>query len=177
MGFRRIVPLTLFLCAVFAAQPSRATDALDGYFIEASQATGVPASLLLSVAYHESRLTPWALNVGGRSHFPESMTEAKKILSNSNATSYDVGLMQINNFWLSRLSLSVDDIFPPKFNVHLGAQILADCLVRYNSNIRKSLSCYHSGSDSSQEHVRKYVQSIIDIHEQVFDLLRKKGKL
>lgn len=94
-------------------------------FGEAGKAYGVSPLLLKSIARVESGMKPTAIN------------------RNTNG-SIDLGLMQINSSWLTKLRLSADELLAnPCTNVMAGARILNDCLNRYG-NRWEAVGCYNA---------------------------------
>ena len=60
----------------------------------------IPAGLLAAIAKTESGMKAYALNVGGRSVFLESLSAAQGVLEeklNAGLTNIDVGVMQLNH--------------------------------------------------------------------------------
>ena len=66
--------------------------------VRAAEATyDLPSGLLVSVALAESGLHAHALNIGGRSYYPETATEARKLLASAGARqSVMAGCVQVN---------------------------------------------------------------------------------
>ncbi len=98
-----------------------ATPVLAGScFVAAGERYKIHPWLLYAVADVESSVNPSAVNGGhvGRTR------------------SVDIGLMQINSRWLSRLSrygIDAERLLDPCVNVHVGAWILADLFARYGA--------------------------------------------
>ena len=93
------------LCAgilrlLLAVSPASGADAA----LPPDEGTHIPARLVESVARQESSLNPWAVNVAGRDFYPVSREEAEHIITAAEraGASYDVGLMQINRWWIRR---------------------------------------------------------------------------
>jgi soluble lytic murein transglycosylase-like protein len=110
-----------------------------------SEKTGIANWLLLSVAKVESNLNPYALNVAGQSYYPGTRAEAEKIINMAivDGKSFDVGLMQINNWWFNRYELHPAEGLDLKTNIYLGAHILRYELQR-NGFQWASIGQYHS---------------------------------
>lgn len=128
------------------AQNSRST--LAAYFVRAEQITAVPMTLLAAIAARESSFYPWSINLDGQSYRPKNKKSALAWIHNSEASSFDMGLMQINSQWLNRFGMSIRDTLDPALNILLGSLILSDCISNYG--IRGGLSCYHTGSPGSK---------------------------
>jgi hypothetical protein len=94
-------------------------------FEEAGSVYGVNPHLLQSIARVESDLNPAAIN------------------RNRNG-SVDLGLMQINSFWLKSLGATSQELIDkPCYNVMVGAWILSDCLNRHGKTW-KAIGCYNA---------------------------------
>ena len=129
-------------------------------FVRAERENGIPRNLLAAIAYQESSLHPWSINLAGRGFHPETKISALVQVRNSDVESFDLGLMQINSMWLYRLGLSVEDALEPVINVNLGSMILQDCLDRYGGDILSSLACYHSGEVDADG--RSYARQVVE---------------
>ena len=108
----------------------------------ASLMYGVPYSVLYGIAKVESNLHPYAVNVEGRSYFPKSKEEALALVRGKK--NYDLGLMQINSFWIRKLALNPEWLLNIEYNAKLGAMILRYCTSLFG-NTWKAIDCYHRG--------------------------------
>jgi len=67
--------------------------------------------------------------------FPDSIWKARKILEritiNSAVRTYDIGLMQINRFWIEKYNLNPVWLLDGCYNVKWGSYILSDLVNRY----------------------------------------------
>ena len=109
------------------------------------EGTHIPARLVESVARQESSLNPWAVNVAGRDFYPVSREEAEHIITAAEraGASYDVGLMQINRWWIRRYGISPASLLNPDINKKWGTWILAQEIARHGYNWR-AVGKYHS---------------------------------
>jgi soluble lytic murein transglycosylase-like protein len=114
-------------------------------FAQVAEEFSLHPEILNAIADHESGHNPWALNIGGRSVYPDSREEALAIIEKNCGKSYDVGLMQVNSYWIRKFELSPAQALEPEENVRLGAWILRYCLDRYGYNWR-AIGAYHTGS-------------------------------
>lgn len=138
---------------------------------------GINHKLLLAIAYVESSWNQYAINVqtnydldqllrsfglefrkgkGYRARntysiHPRSLNQALSVLPLLRyATTYDLGVMQINKANVEWLLLGgvirdVVDLFDPCVNVMLGAWILRECVSVHGYSTR-ALDCYNKGS-------------------------------
>lgn len=62
-----------------------------------------------AIALQESGLNPFAVNMAGRSYYPVTREEAEQLIQRAIAAglSFDIGKMQINSWWIERLTLSL----------------------------------------------------------------------
>jgi soluble lytic murein transglycosylase-like protein len=96
-------------------------------FEEAGNEYGISSNLLEALARTESGMNPKAMNI------------------NTNG-SYDMGLMQINSYWLIPLVLDKDKLTSdPCYNVMIGARILKYCIGRFGYNW-EAVGCYNATS-------------------------------
>ncbi|WP_031479531.1 lytic transglycosylase domain-containing protein [Maridesulfovibrio frigidus] len=114
-------------------------------FKQVAEEFALQPEILRAIADHESGYNPWALNVEGKSYYPESKVEALSIIEKNKKKSFDVGLMQVNSYWLNKFDLSPAKALDPEENVRLGAWILRYCLDSYGYNWR-AVGAYHTGS-------------------------------
>lgn len=102
-------------------------DAHAFCFEEAEKAYGINQALIESIAKIESNLNPKAVN------------------KNLNG-SIDIGLMQINSFWIKTLGLNADELISnPCYNTMTGAKILKQCIERYGYTW-EAVGCYNATS-------------------------------
>jgi soluble lytic murein transglycosylase-like protein len=123
-----------------AAGASLATPAALACWDEAARRYGVNSALLYAIAQTESSLNPRAIG------------------HNRNG-SRDIGLMQINSWWLPRLAvygLQERHLFDPCTNIHIGAWILAGNLHRLRDPW-EAVGAYHARDPQRR---RAYVQRI-----------------
>ncbi|MCL2029795.1 MAG: lytic transglycosylase domain-containing protein [Deltaproteobacteria bacterium] len=127
------------LCAARTAEP------FEALFPMVTAEFGLPEGLLTAIAKVESGFNPWALNIGGRAYQCLSKEEALARAKAARAAgrSFDLGLMQINSWWLDKFSLSLEAILEPRTNIRLGAWILKEELERHG-DLRRAVGAYHS---------------------------------
>lgn len=120
----------------------------------------VAPDTLLAIASHESALRPNIIANNSTKERAEGATPAeateKAAAWIAQGHSVDMGLMQINSLNLSRLGLTVADVFVPCINVQAGARILGDAYLEAGNQeanrataLRMALSAYNTGDFSS----------------------------
>ena len=139
-------------------QPVQGFQALDPMFQEAAQTWGVPVAVTKAIATVESGLSPWALNIEGESRRSGSKEEALSKAREAMATgrSFDVGVMQVNNFWLKKYGIPLEAAFDPLANIHLGSWILKKEIEMYGDTWN-GVAAYHS---PNWERGRKYAEMV-----------------
>ena len=172
-------PLVLFLAALVLSSwamrasaspvihdmdsPRQASPlASQGLFQGPCAKWGVPSALAVAIAYQESRLYPWAVNIGGRSFRPPSRAEALTLLRQAEAQgrSYDVGIMQVNSYWIRKYGLALETVLDPQSNITLGVWILAQEIARHGLNWR-AVASYHTPLDRNPERGMQYAASVL----------------
>lgn len=135
---------------------------VEPLFLQVAEEFSLQPELLYAIAGHESGYHPWALNIKGRSIYPQTREEALAIVNENRRTSFDVGLMQVNSYWINKFDLSVEEALEPEGNLRLGAWILRYCLDRYGYNWR-AVGAYHTGSpDNLPQRSRSYAEKIMN---------------
>lgn len=126
---RLLLPV-LFACtgAVWAQDAAE-----SGYacWHEAAERYGVDPTLLYAIARTESSLNPRAVN------------------RNANG-SYDIGLMQINSWWLPRLKkhgITEADLYQPCVSIQVGAWILSQNMQVHGQNWN-AVGAYNSNNSA-----------------------------
>lgn len=108
----------------------------------AAQRYQVPVQLLKAIAMQES---------GGR---------ADAINRSNTNGSYDIGMMQINSFWLPKLArhgIQEQDLFDPCVSVLVGAWVLSDNFARLGYNTQ-GLGAYNARSPDKRE---RYARAVL----------------
>lgn len=162
----------LVLCSLCIASNALATTGgtaapYDDHFRYAAARYAVPYNLLLSIAEHESRLNPWAVNIEGRSYYPKSKEEALALIAKNQGKSYDLGLMQINVWWYKRLGVTPEMVLHPEINIILGAYILGESIAVWDLTW-KAVAAYHTPPDKNPTRA-------VDYAKRIWSIYKKKG--
>jgi type IV secretion system protein VirB1 len=116
--------------------------------------------IMSKIVAHESGANQYAIGVnGGYGQFkqPSSLSEAVS-LANAlmrEGRSFDMGFAQINsqhlkpNGFLSKLGITVDDIFEPCVNLRAGANIYGNAAIKNGGDVKVALSIYNTGTKSN----------------------------
>ena len=100
-------------------------------FDDAGRTYGISPLLLRGIARVESNMNPAAIN------------------RNSNGSS-DLGLMQVNSFWLKTLGTTSKELLDDHcYNVMAGAWILKGCIERHGETW-KAVGCYNATSNDKR---------------------------
>ena len=165
---RGIKTFLLVLCGVCIIQCSYNQDALasetnyDNLFEQAGQAWDIPVPIIRAIAKTESNFHPWAINIAGKGFYPQTKAEALALIRTAltQRKSFDIGLMQINNWWFKRLDLTPEQILDPESNILVGAWILAQEFNRYGYHW-KAIGSYHTPVEKNPERARQYASKVL----------------
>jgi len=98
-----------------------------------AQKYGIHPGVIEAIIWVESKFNPRAVNY-------------------NKDGSFDIGLMQINSRWFSKLKkygISAKDLFNPCVNVEVGTWILANCIARHGYTW-EAVGCYNAVSPSKK---------------------------
>jgi len=159
--------LTILIIWTIIVQPTQAFSlppiALEPLFQKAAEAANVPVELAQAIAKVESGLNPWALNIEGKSYVFSSkelaLEKAKDALAAGQ--SFDSGVMQVNNRWLEKWRIPVEEAFDPATNIHLGSRILKQEIDRHGLTWN-AIGAYHSPNDARQQKYIAKVKAALD---------------
>lgn len=118
---------------------------LDGIFKKNANEFGLPHQLVKAIARQESDCHPLMVNVNGKDYRPRSVNEALKIceMAKRSGAQYDVGIMQINRYWIRKYKIPHKLLFSPSDNIYMGCFILAREIKKGGLNW-SSIGKYHS---------------------------------
>lgn len=150
----------------------RREEALLPLFEYPSKKFGLPKALIMAIARQESYMAPWVLNLAGKDFHPRSRKEALAIAERALAAgmSFDVGIMQINSYWIRKYNLPLDKVLEPKNNVYIGCWILAQEVRRHGMNWR-AVAYYHTPLHKSREHHNRGYSYVLRIQKHLKDIL------
>ena len=129
---------------VFVARES----ALHGYFDYPCEKFGIPKPLAMAIARQESGMNPLALNLAGMDVYPKNISAALAIAkwAEKRGISYDVGLMQINSYWIRKYKIPLSALLHPRSNIYVGCWILRQEIGRHGFSW-KAVGRYHSPTE------------------------------
>lgn len=137
--------------------------------LDAAERVGVEPLLLLAIAFEESALHPFALNLAGRPTFPSSADAASQLLTTQpGRTSADIGALQVNSQWIDRLNahgpmqITPTDLLDPEVGATVGAAVLKSELDATGGDVWRAVARYHTGPDrpGNRERGRRYAESV-----------------
>jgi hypothetical protein len=110
----------------------------------ASSQVGIAVDLLAAVAWAESKMLPYAINVKGKTYHFTSKERALKVLRGLETDDMDIGLFQVNyRLWGEPLGLHKEDLLNSRVCAIMAAMIL-----KYNLQIHSdpwvAIGKYHS---------------------------------
>ena len=153
-----LVVTFLFICMVSLAH---AHEKMAAHFDDGCGLWGAPPSLAMAITKVESNFRPFAVNIQGKSHYMKDKESALALIkkASSRRQSFDVGLMQINSYWLKKLHLDPAEVLDPKLNIIIGCWILSEEIKRYGMNW-KAIGAYHTPIDKNPERARAYANKV-----------------
>lgn len=137
-------------------------NAYGNAFRRIGKLTGINYKVLISVAYVESGLNPYAVNVDGKSYFFKSRESADRAVKRfiGEYGSVDIGLMQVNyEIWGKYLNLSIKQLLNPKINILIGAYILRHYIRKYGLSWT-TIGRYHSSAFRANYNYRRKIKYI-----------------
>ena len=164
--FSRLSGLALWIVTIGAPQswanPSLLCDAAAQ---KASEATGVPISVLKAISLTETgrkrggemRPWPWTVNMEGKGVWFDDPDSAKAYVYKhykAGARSFDVGCFQLNYRWHGENFASIEEMFQPEPNALYAAQFLSD-LYKEMGNWSAAAGAYHSRTKKYATRYRK----------------------
>lgn len=159
--------LALFLLASFCLPARAATiqqrqEAIDALFDAPCAKYQVPKVLALAIARQESGCHPWIINISGRDIRPRSQEEALRYAAWAlrSGRSFDVGIMQINVYWIKKYGWPLDQVLDPANNVKIGVWILANEIRRHGLNW-KAVAYYHTPLHRNPARGQAYARAVV----------------
>lgn len=113
----------------------------------ASLEYGVSYETLYAIAMVESSLNPLAVNISGKSYYPKTKEEALRLIRKKR--NYDLGLMQINSYWIRKYRIRPEWLLNVEYNAKFGASILKYCQELFG-NTWQAVECYHRGESKAK---------------------------
>lgn len=162
MQASRCLALLALLALVFLHPNTARADV----FTRPARLLGVDPYLAMAVARVESDWHPWCVNIEGKDYRAKSLAEAATIAKRAllQGKSLDVGLMQINSYWLRKWQIPLERVLEPATNVTLGLCILKYEMRRYGSTW-KAVGAYHSKNPARQKrYAQKVARALSGIH-------------
>ena len=122
----------------------------------------VPKQLALAIARQESGCHPWIVNISGKDYRPKTKEEAMLYASYALRTgrSFDVGIMQVNSYWIKKHGWALDQVLDPQNNVKIGIWILAQEIRRHGLNW-KAVASYHTPIHRNPTRGKNYARCIV----------------
>lgn len=165
---KRLTVTLLLLMASLLTVPAHAgalqdrQQALEPLFDAPCARYQVPKVLALAIARQESGCQPWILNISGRDVRAGSKEEALRYAqwAMRAGRSFDVGVMQVNSYWIRKHGWPLEQVLEPANNVKIGVWILAQEIHRHGLNW-KAVAYYHTPLHRNPERGRAYARSVV----------------
>lgn len=138
---------------------------LDGIFKRNAKEFGLPYQVVKAISRQESECSPLVININGRDFYPTTVDAAVRICdwAQAKGVQYDVGIMQINRYWIRKYAIPHRLLFSPSDNIYLGCYILAQEVKRNGLNWQ-SIGKYHSRTPKRRDaYAAKIRRHLIDI--------------
>lgn len=161
-GIKAVFLLAFICCtSAHASTLQERQQAVEQLFDAPCAHYQVPKALALAIARTESGCQPWVLNIGGRDVRPSSKEKALRLAQAAmqSGRSFDVGLMQINAYWIRKYHWPLEQVLEPATNVKIGVWILAQEIRRYGLNW-KAVASYHTPLHRNPERGRAYARTV-----------------
>ncbi len=154
--------LMLFLApnAIASNKISSDKDKIIAVIKATEKQYNIPSGLLLAISKIESRVIPYAVNIGGKAYYPASLMEARNIALhhlNQGLTNIDLGVMQINYRWHGKKFNNIDEMLSVNKNIGYAAKLLCD-LKKQHGSWHKAVRYYHS---RNKVHNMQYSKKVI----------------
>lgn len=120
------------------------------YFVEAGKKYNLDPKILLAIGMNESSLNSNAINKANRNK------------------TIDVGVMQINSCHfetLKKYTGDLNNLYDPRFNIHVGAWVLKKCTKRFGVTWR-AVDCYNKGAGNAHK-MSKYIKKVNKHYEKI----------
>ena len=108
----------------------------------------IPFGLLSAIAKVESNIREFAVNVGGKATYANSLAEAVSVANaqiNAGKQNIDLGVMQLNYRWHGSQFSSLEEMLTPKKNIAYAAGLLSS-LYKQHGNWQLAIRHYHSAN-------------------------------
>ncbi len=159
-----LIAFSLCLSQARASTPEK----LLSHFQEEAKRFDVPLLVLMAIAKTESKFNPWALNIAGKSYQPKTKEEALAILKKNRKKSYDVGIMQVNSWWLKKFNLPDSLAIEPSINIMMGAYILNHEISKRGGKLSwQAIGAYHSPTYRRQLNYYRQINKSLKYFEKV----------
>jgi len=141
----------------------------------ASSQVGVTVDLLAAVAWAESKMLPYAINVQGKAYHFTSRERALKMLRGLKTGDVDIGLFQVNyRLWGEPLGLQKEDLLNSRVCAIMGALILQYNLQRHRDPW-VAIGRYHSGDMDRMRAYQAAVSQGLIIIRSILTAPQKEG--
>lgn len=125
---------------------------------------GLSKPLTLAIAGVESGLRAWTLNIEGQSFRFNSKDEALAKAREAWAAgrSFDVGMMQVNSWWLRRYDIPLEAALDPLANIYFGGWVLKQEIARHGGDLKAAIGAYHSPNPARASHYADMVMAALE---------------
>ncbi|MBN1254279.1 MAG: transglycosylase SLT domain-containing protein [Deltaproteobacteria bacterium] len=141
-----------------------------------SSQIGISTDLLAAVAWAESKMLPYAINVRGKAYYFTSREQALKALDEFKTDEVDIGLFQVNYpLWGAPLRLKKENLLDTRVCAIIAAMILKYNLQRHRDPW-VAIGRYHSGDiDRMKAYQTKVSRGLVIIRKLSVTSLPSEG--
>jgi soluble lytic murein transglycosylase-like protein len=150
----------LILFLILLVMSAHAEGEIEFCIEAAAYKYNIAPELIKAIIEVESGGNSNAVNVAGRSFYPDNQTDAEVIIGQSKNSSFDVGLMQVNKWWFDKYDYDYTYGLDPCFNIHLGSWILAYEISRHGYSW-EAVGRYHSPKTQYQKDYQAKIASVL----------------
>lgn len=132
-------------------------------FKEVADYWNIPQAWAEAISMAESRQHPWALNIEGVGYYFETKEQVLAAAEEAWAAgqSFDVGLMQVNSFWLKKYNIPLEAVFDPLANIYMGGYVLKE-EIKQHGLTAQAIGAYHS---PNPDRARRYAETVLSLLE------------
>ncbi|HBP6526485.1 TPA: lytic transglycosylase domain-containing protein [Pseudomonas aeruginosa] len=171
--------------AVLSEQPAQAFTLKGTVWERQSQRQcKVDPKLLYAVALYESkrilgkevRPNPFALNIADTPHHPDSLAQAKKLLTDGllKTRAIAVGAMQVSIRWNGQRVEKPEDLLDLETNVRVGTEVLCE-MISNQGDLELAVGRYHTPNPELEAVAREYGRNVIKIWRRLILLERQEA--
>lgn len=138
-------------------------SSLKSMFKEVADYWNIPQEWAEAISMVESRQHPWTLNIEGAGYYFETKEQVLEAAQEAwtAGKSFDVGLMQVNSYWLKKYNIPLEAVFDPLANIYMGGYVLKE-EIKQHGLTTQAIGAYHS---PDPDRGRRYADTVLNLLE------------